>query len=74
MDCCNCGVTFALPADLRRAAHEASGQGVAVRALVFRPGEARALDQALGRGHGEGVGEPAGLPAALFRVLSAVSP
>lgn len=63
-----------LPADLRRAAHEASGQGVAVRALVFSPGESRALDQALGRGHGEGVRDPSALPAALFRVLSAVSP
>lgn len=63
-----------LPADLQRAAQEAMVQGVAVRALVFSPGEARALDPALGQGHGVGVRESSALPAALFHTLSAVSP
>lgn len=63
-----------LPADLQRAAREAMVQGVAVRALVFSPGEARALDPALGQGHGVGVHDASGLPAALFHTLSAVSP
>ncbi len=38
-----------LPADLRRAACEAGARGVAVRALVFGPGDAAALEAALGR-------------------------
>ncbi|MBA4264102.1 MAG: hypothetical protein C0453_03390 [Comamonadaceae bacterium] len=37
-----------LPADLRRAAREAASQGVAVRALLFEPGEGGALASALG--------------------------
>ncbi len=63
-----------LPADLQRAAQEATVQGVAVRALVFSPGEARSLDAALGHGNGVGVHDPSALPAALFHTLSAVSP
>jgi nitric oxide reductase NorD protein len=38
-----------LPADLRRAAHEAAAQGVAVRALVFGAGETCTLASVLGR-------------------------
>ena len=63
-----------LPADLQRAAREAMVQGVAVRALVFSPGEPGALDPALGHGHGTGVADPSALPAALFRTLSDVVP
>ena len=62
-----------LPADLQRAAHEAEALGVAARALVFSPGEAGALDAALGRGHGASVQDASGLPAALMRLLSTVS-
>lgn len=62
-----------LPADLRRATLEACRLGVAVRALVFSPGKADALDASLGRGRGLGVRDLSELPGALFRALSHLS-
>lgn len=59
-----------LPADLRRAGQEAAAMGVAVRSLVFRPGDAAALDAALGRGHSRSLGSPAGLQVPLARLLA----
>ncbi len=59
-----------LPADLRRAAHEAAVQGVAVRALVFGAGESSALASVLGRSsvrHGRALAE---ITPALARLLA----
>lgn len=63
-----------LPADLRRAAHEALALGVAVRALVFSPGTADALDTSLGQGQGVGVRDASALPGALWRALAHLPP
>jgi Mg-chelatase subunit ChlD len=59
-----------LPADLRRAGQEAAAMGVAVRSLVFHPGDALTLDAALGRGHSRSLGNPAGLQVPLARLLA----
>ena len=59
-----------LPADAQRAAREAEAQGVAVRCLVFPPGEAGTLAQAIGRDHCRTVPTAAHLPLALVQLLS----
>ena len=61
-----------LPADLQRAAREARAQGVAVRALVFAPGELGPLARALGAGHVRRCDTPAGLPRAMAHLLAPV--
>ncbi len=59
-----------LSADLQRAAHEAGGRGVDVRALVFPPGDAFALEAALGRGRVRACATTASLPGALADLLA----
>jgi len=61
-----------LPADLQRAAREARAQGVAVRALVFAPGELGPLARALGAGYVRRCDTPAGLPRAMAHLLAPV--
>ncbi|MBX3608999.1 MAG: VWA domain-containing protein [Hydrogenophaga sp.] len=58
-----------LRADLQRAAHEAAQQGIAVRALVHAPGDARALMVALGRAGVRPCAQPAQWPQALVPLL-----
>lgn len=59
-----------LNADLQRAAREARALGVAVRALVFEPGDAGALGSALGRGNVRTCTTKASLPLALQGLLA----
>jgi uncharacterized protein YegL len=59
-----------LNADLQRAAREARALGVAVRALVFEPGDAGALGAALGRGNVRTCKTKASLPLALKGLLA----
>jgi len=58
-----------LPADLLRAAREARAQGVAVRALVFAPGEAGALASVLGHSSVRRCSALAEVPRALAQLL-----
>ncbi|HSX91565.1 MAG TPA: VWA domain-containing protein [Hydrogenophaga sp.] len=60
-----------LPADLQRAAREAEGRGVGVRALVLAPGEAATLAAALGRASVRICRSSAQWPAALAALLAA---
>lgn len=60
-----------LPADLARAAREARALGVAVRALVFEPGDVGALQAALGRDAVRSCAQPPDLPRALKGLLAA---
>jgi nitric oxide reductase activation protein len=59
-----------LPADLQRAAREAAGQGVAVRALVFEPGEGGALAAVLGPNCVRRCRTQADLPRTLTQLLT----
>jgi uncharacterized protein YegL len=59
-----------LSADLQRAAREAARMSVDVRALVFQPGDASALEAALGRSHVRACATPASLPRALTGLLA----
>jgi nitric oxide reductase NorD protein len=59
-----------LNADLQRAAREARSHGVAVRALVFQPGDARTLEATLGRGNVKGGTTTANLPRELTSLLA----
>ncbi|WP_332744093.1 nitric oxide reductase activation protein NorD [Hydrogenophaga sp.] len=59
-----------LPADLQRAAREAAALGVAVRALVFEPGEVGAMASVLGRGSVRPCNTQAELPRALAQLLA----
>jgi nitric oxide reductase activation protein len=59
-----------LPADLQRAAREATARGVAVRALVFERGDVGALTAALGRGSVRRCNTQAGLPRVLAQLLA----
>jgi len=59
-----------LTADLQRAAREARSLGVAVRALVFEPGDARTLENTLGRRNVKCCTTTAGLPRALTGLLA----
>ena len=59
-----------LPADLQRAVREAHTLGVAVRALVFEPGEGDKLASVLGPGRVRHCRTPAGLPLALGHLLA----
>ena len=61
-----------LPADLHRAAREARAQGVAVRALVFEPGEGGPLAGVLGRGNVRRCSTQAELPRAMAQLLTLV--
>ncbi|MDR7152090.1 hypothetical protein J2W49_004066 [Hydrogenophaga palleronii] len=60
-----------LTADLQRAAREAARRGVAVRALVFEPGEGGALVSALGPDGVRRCRTQADLPRALTQLLTA---
>ncbi len=60
-----------LPADLARAAREARALGVAVRALVFEPGDAGVLAATLGRAHVRSCTNGSGLPRVLAGLLAA---
>jgi nitric oxide reductase NorD protein len=59
-----------LRADLQRAAREAAAMGVAVRALVFEPGDAGALEAALGRANVRPCRTTGGMPHALTSLLA----
>lgn len=59
-----------LPADLQRAAREATARGVAVRALVFERGDVSALTAALGRGSVRHCNTQTELPRVLARLLA----
>lgn len=60
-----------LPADLARAAREARARGVAVRALVFEPGDAGALAASLGPASVRSCAKTSHLPQALKHLLAA---
>ena len=60
-----------LPSDLQRAAREAAGRGVGVRALVLAPGEPATLAAALGRANVRACASSAQWPAALSALLAA---
>ncbi len=59
-----------LPADLQRAAREAAGRGVGVRALVLAPGEPATLAAALGRASVRACRSSLQWPVALSAVLA----
>lgn len=61
-----------LGADLRRAAAEARAKGLAVRALVLPPGDARALAPMLGPACCASLGRVAVLPQVLPRLLASL--
>lgn len=59
-----------LPADLQRAAREATARGMGVRALVLAPGEPATLAAALGRAHVRACRSSAHWPAAVAALLA----